>query len=74
MMSAFGVEHPNVIFKRDDDRAKHYGRMAGITAGIGGTAAAMGTGSEVVRQAEKRSYDPMEFTHRKLAGWPPHHR
>ena len=63
MMSAFGVEHPNVIFKRDDERAKHYGRVATTMGALGGTSAALGTGSAVMGTLEHKGYDPMGYTH-----------
>lgn len=64
MKSAFGVDHVDVIFKKDKERAEHYGRMSGITGTLGATAGTVGAGSFVVGQAERKGKDPMGFTAR----------
>lgn len=64
MQSAFGVDHPGVIFKADD-RAKHYRRTANTFGALGATTAALGTGSGVVGHLESKGHDPMGFTMRE---------
>lgn len=77
MESAFGVEHPGVIFKRDDERARRYGQVAGTMGALGATSAALGTGSATVGHLERKGHDPMGFTmreHHKLLPMVPAHR
>lgn len=68
MESAFGVEHPGVVFKaagsRRDDERKHYGRMAGTTGAMGALSAGTGAGALAVGVAEKKGKDPMGATQR----------
>lgn len=66
MRSAFGVEHPGVIFKADDE-VKRNRNAARTFGGIGATSAALGTGSGIVRHMESKGKDPMGFTHRYKA-------
>lgn len=58
--SAFGVP----LAKADNDRSRHYGRMAANLGVLGGAAGTVGAGSFVVGQAEKRGHDPMGFAER----------
>jgi hypothetical protein len=65
-LSAFGVDHGGVS-KRDDERAKHYGRMAAATGTLGGTAAAVGAGAGAIGLAESKGHDPVGFLPQRSA-------
>lgn len=60
--SAFGVEHWETgEISKEKDKAKSYGRQANTLAALGGTTAALGTGSGIVGAMERRGKDPMGF-------------
>lgn len=67
MRSAFGVDHPGVIFKADD-RADRYRRNANTLGALGGVSAGLGAGSGTVGYLESKGKDPMGFT-RRYRSW-----
>lgn len=66
VLDPFGVARPDLVRKQispaSQERARHYGRMAGITGTMAGTAGTVGAGSAAVHFAEKAGHDPMGFT------------
>ena len=66
-LSAFGVDHGEVYKAAGSsaDREKAYGRTANTMAALGGTTAAIGTGSKIVGHLESKGHDPMGFTMRE---------
>lgn len=73
MISPFGIEHGydeiSKASRSDKERAQHYGRMSAAMGTLGGTAAAVGTGSGIVGHLEHKGKDPMGFTTRSLDEW-----